>query len=57
MGSQKLLLNSKSANNNYLRGPCAYQGARELKLPGPRLIIRSQLGRFLQNLMTINFRD
>ena len=37
--------------------PCAYQHACEIKLPGTRLITRSQLGRFLQNVMTINFRD
>ena len=37
--------------------PCAYQRACELKLPGPRLIARSQPGRFLQNVMTNNFRD
>ena len=29
----------------------------ELKFPGPRLITRSQLGRVLQNVVTINFRD
>ena len=55
--SQKLLLNSKTVNNNYLRLPCAYQCACEVKLPEPRLIARSQLGRFLQNVMTTNFRD
>ena len=37
--------------------PCAYQRACELKLPRPRLITRSQLRRFLQNVMTIDFRD
>ena len=55
--SQKLLLNSKTVNNNYLREPCAYQRACEVKLPEPRLIARSQLGRFLQNVKTTNFRD
>ena len=29
----------------------------ELKLPRPRFNTRSQLGQFLQNLVTINFRD
>ena len=55
--SQKLLLNSITVNNNYLREPCAYQRACEVKLPEPRLIARSQLGRFLQNVMNTNFRD
>ena len=43
--------------SNYLRQPyaCAYQ--RALQLPEPRLITRSQLGRFLQKVTTINFRD
>ena len=54
---QKLLLNSITVNNNYLREPCAYQRACEVKLPEPRLIARSQLGRFLQNVKTTNFRD
>ena len=31
--------------------------ACELILPGARLITRSQLERFLQNVMTINSRD
>ena len=55
--SQKLLLNSKTVNNNYLREPCAYQRACEVKLPEPRLIAWSQLGHFLQNVKTTNFRD
>ena len=55
--SQKLLLNSKTVNNNYLRLPSAYQCDCEVKLPEPRFIARSQLGRFLQNVMTTNFRD
>ena len=55
--SQKMLLNSKTVNNSYLREPCTYQRACEVKLPEPRLIARSQLGRFLQNVMTTNFRD
>ena len=29
----------------------------EFELPGPCLITRSQLGRFLKNTMTVNFRD
>ena len=37
---------SKTINNNYLLKPCAYQRARELKLPRSRLITRSQLRRF-----------
>ena len=44
-------------NNNYLREPCAYQCACEVILPGSRLITRSQFGRFLQNVTTIDFRD
>ena len=32
-----------------------YQHACELKLPRPRLITRSQLRRFLQNVMIIDF--
>ena len=49
-------MNSKTVSNNCLRKPCAYQRACELKLPGPRLITRSKLERFLQNVMTINSR-
>ena len=33
------------------------QRACEVKLSEPRLIARSQLGRFLQNVKTTNFRD
>ena len=55
--SQKLLFNSITVNNNYLREPCVYQRACEVKLPEPRLIALSQLGRFLQNVMNTNFRD
>ena len=36
---------------------CAYQRTCEFKLLGPRFITRSQLERFLQNVMTINFTD
>ena len=58
---QHLLMNSKTVSNNCLRKPGAYQRAYqracELKLPGPRLITRSKLERFLQNVMTINSRD
>ena len=54
---QHLLMNSKTVSNNCLRKPGAYQRACELKLPGPRLITRSKLERFLQNVMTINSRD
>ena len=54
---QHLLMNSKTVSNNCLRKPCAYQRACELKLPGPRLITRSKLERFLKNVMTINSRD
>ena len=49
--------NSTTVNNNYLREPCAYQRACEVKLPEPRLIAWSQLGHFLQNVKTTNFRD
>ena len=55
--SQKRLSNSKTVNNNYLRQPFDYQRACELKLPRLRLITRSQLRCFLQNVMTIHFRD
>ena len=54
---QHLLMNSKTVSNNCLRKPGAYQRACELKLPGPRLITRSKLERFLQSVMTINSRD
>ena len=55
--SQKLRLNSKTVNNNYLREPCAYRRVCEAKLPEPGMIARSQLGRFLQDVMTNNVRD
>ena len=55
--SQKLLLEFENCKQQLFKLPCAYQRACELKLPGPRLITRSQLGRFLQNVMTISFRD
>ena len=35
----------------------AYQRACGLKLPGPRLITQTRLGRFSQNVMPINFSD
>ena len=50
---KQTLLNSITVNNNYLREPCAYQRACEVKLPEPRLIARSQL-RHLQNVKTTN---
>ena len=53
----KTALEFDNCNNNYLREPCAYQRACEVKLPEPRLIARSQLGRFLQNVKTTPFRD
>ena len=48
--------NGPLKNGFRIKQPCAYQRACALKLPTPRLITWLQLRRFLQNVVTIDFR-